>query len=149
MQADEKLVGSSICYTNCSSDDTCFDIFVTSHFQDATLFRLKTITDPERIAQLSEAQDEQSAAEKRQRLNSGDHLPRRRRQLTFYEPLTTLDSLPIVSPVADAIQIPSIAGVESKSPHETTYGMDFLVGSGNQVKSYLTFAAASVPLIDS
>ena len=25
--------------------------------------------------------------------------------------------------------------------------MDFLIGSGNQVKSYLTFAAASVPMI--
>jgi len=27
--------------------------------------------------------------------------------------------------------------------------MDFLIGSGNQVKSYLTFAAALVPLMDS
>jgi len=57
--------------------------------------------------------------------------------------------LPTVSPVCDAIQIPTIAGAELKGPEETQFSMDFLIGSGNQVKSYLTFAAASVPLMDS
>ena len=69
--------------------------------------------------------------------------------MTFYEPMVTVDSLPIVSPICDATQIPSIAGTELKGPQETIFSMDFLIGSGNQVKSYLTFAAASVPLMDS
>ena len=73
---------------------------------------------------------------------------RRKKQLTYYEPLQTLDSLPTVSPVSDMAQIQSIAGYEAKSPKETQYSMDFLIGSGNQVKSYLTFAASSVPLIE-
>ena len=59
-----------------------------------------------------------------------------------------MDTLPTVSPICDAAQIPSIAGVEAKGPEETQFSMDFLIGSGNQVKSYLTFAAASVPLIE-
>lgn len=51
-----------------------------------------------------------------------------------------------MSPICDAVQIPAIAGFEPKDSSQTQYSMDFLIGSGNQVKSYLTFAAASVPL---
>ena len=67
-------------------------------------------------------------------------------QLTHYEKFKVLDTVSTISPICDACQIPSIAGVDSKEPQETQFSMDFLIGSGNQVKSYLTFAAASVPL---
>ena len=66
--------------------------------------------------------------------------------MTFYEELQTLEILPTISPISDAVQIPAIAGFEPKESSQTQYSTDFLIGSGNQVKSYLTFAAASVPL---
>ena len=62
--------------------------------------------------------------------------------------MSVLDSLPTVSPICDAAQIPSIAGSNQKGPAETQFSMDFLVGSGNEIKSYLTFTVNSVPLME-
>lgn len=104
--------------------------------------------DQDRILQLDGEQEE---VEKRQRLNSGSeavNFIRRKKSLTHYDKLELLDSLPTVSPICDAAQIPSIAGTELQGPDDTKFSMDFLIGSGNQVKSYLTFAAASVPIIE-
>ena len=106
--ADERLVGSSMCLYRQDREATDFDIFVSSHFHDATLLRLKTVTDPEKIAQL----EERSSAEevqKRQRVNSNEQAARafgnrgRKKQMTFYEDLQTLDFLPTVSPISDAV----------------------------------------------
>ena len=98
-------MGSSICYSCC--DDNTIDVFATSHFHDATLFRLKTITDADKIAQLTEELhvEDLATSEKRQRLNSSEQPAaiRRRKNFSFYEPLLTLDTLPIVSPVSDAV----------------------------------------------
>lgn len=62
--------------------------------------------------------------------------------------MQVLDTIPTLSPISDACQIPCIAGVDQKGPNETQFSMDFLIGSGNAVKSYLTFAAASLPLME-
>ena len=105
--------------------------------------------DPERIAQLDVEATDQDL--KRQKLGNEQLQPnfmRRKKQLTYYEPLEYLDSLPCISPVCDAAQIPSIAGTEAKAARETQFSMDFIIGSGNHVKSYLTFAAANVPLME-
>ena len=49
---DERLVGSGICLTPLIQTGSDFDIFVTSHFHDASLLRLRTVKDPDKIAQL-------------------------------------------------------------------------------------------------
>ena len=80
-----------------------FDIFVASHFHDASLLRLRTVKDPEVIAQLEQSADE---VEKRQRLNSDQgskaFLLRRKRQVTYYEQMLTLEAIPTISPICDA-----------------------------------------------
>ena len=68
--------------------------------------------------------------------------------MNHYEKLQLLDTIPTISPISDACQISSIAGTDLKGPAETQFSMDFLIGSGNAVKSYLTFAAATVPLME-
>ena len=86
------MTASSICCVSLAaagasaSPNTDFDIFLTSHYHDATLARISTVKDPERIAQLN-AESEDN--EKRQKLNSNDmmNFVRRRKQLTHYEPL--------------------------------------------------------------
>ena len=153
IKSEEKITASSMCFVAKENDD--FDIFLSSHYHDATLMRLGTVKDQEKIVQLDAELDD---SEKRQRINSAasgtdmlntnPNFIRRKKQLTHYEALKTLDVLPTISPISDACQIPSIAGTDLKGATETQFSMDFLIGSGNAVKSYLTFAAASVPLVE-
>jgi hypothetical protein len=55
-----------------------------------------------------------------------------------------LDTLPVVSAITDCVQIAPVAGVAEGS--EVQYSRDFLISSGNHIKSYLTIATSSVPL---
>ena len=73
---------------------------------------------------------------------------RRKRQITYYKKLRSLESIPTISPITDTTQIPSMAGVDLKEASMTQYSMDFLIASGNHVRSYLTFAASSLPLME-
>jgi len=50
--ADERITASALSYTPLIGQQTDFDIFVSSHFHDAALFRLRTVKDPEALAQL-------------------------------------------------------------------------------------------------
>lgn len=69
LKQDEKITASAICYVpSRQNEQTDFDIFVSSHFHDATLYKLSTVKDPEKILQL---ETELEDSEKRQRLNSG------------------------------------------------------------------------------
>ena len=69
------MTASSICCVSLAaagasnSPSTDFDVFLTSHYHDASLARISTVKDPERIAQLN-AESEDN--EKRQKLNSSD-----------------------------------------------------------------------------
>ena len=67
-----------------------------------------------------------------------------RRYRVYYEKLECMDSLSTISPVQDMAQISLVAGKRDSS--KVTYSMDFLVGSGNEVKSYLTFACSRIPM---
>ena len=113
---------------------------MTSHFHDNHLLSLETVKDT--------VQGEEP--DKRQRIGSaqGSEL-KRRRTVPQYQPFKVLDSLPIVSPIQDTIQTEPLAGKSSIKPGEQLkYCLDFLVGSGNQVKSDLTFVASAVPMIE-
>lgn len=55
-----------------------------------------------------------------------------------------LDTLPVVSAITDFVQIAPVAGVAEGA--DVQYSRDFLVSSGNYIKSYLTVATSSVPL---
>jgi hypothetical protein len=55
-----------------------------------------------------------------------------------------LDTLPVVSAITDIVQIASVAGVVEGA--DVQYSRDFLVSSGNHIKSYLTVATSSIPL---
>ena len=50
--------------------DSSIDVFVSSNYHDATLFRLTTVTEPDKIAELADTQPEDGSIEKRARLNS-------------------------------------------------------------------------------
>ena len=61
--SDDKMTASTICQVvsaipQTSSVQPDFDIFMTSHFHDATLLRLSTVKDPERIIQLDQESEE-------------------------------------------------------------------------------------------
>lgn len=110
-------------------------IFVGSHFHDCGLFRLKPTIKEEEV---------EEPLAKRPRLSSGD-LTRKKKVITqAYEPLQLLDSLPVLSGITDTIQLPPVAGVVDNS--QLAYSKDFLVSSGNHIKSYLTIATSSIPL---
>lgn len=71
-----------------------FDIFISSHYHDASLVRLSTEKDPDKIAQLEQANED---TEKRQRVNSSTDQTlaqpaaasfiRRKKQLIYYNPI--------------------------------------------------------------
>jgi hypothetical protein len=82
-------------------------------------------------------------ATKRPRLMSGDI--RKRKQITqSYESMQLLDTLTVVSSITDYAQILPVAGILEQT--NVQYSRDFLVSSGNYLKSYLTVATSSVPL---
>lgn len=107
IESEERMTASSLCFTPVSNDteNSDFDIFASSHFHDATLMRLKTVKDSDKIAELEQKAND-GEVEKRQRTNSevllNANFMRRKKSLIYYEPLTTSDSLPTVSPVCDA-----------------------------------------------
>jgi hypothetical protein len=82
---------------------------------------------------------------KRPRLSSGEQPRKRKVFKQVYEPMKLLDSLPVISAISDCVQISPVAGVVEAS--EVQYSRDFLISSGNHVKSYLTTALASIPLV--
>jgi len=53
--------------------------------------------------------------------------------------MTLIDELPCLSPITDFLQMPSLNG--------DLFGMDMLLSSGDQVESYLSYAAHHVPLV--
>jgi anionic cell wall polymer biosynthesis LytR-Cps2A-Psr (LCP) family protein len=55
-----------------------------------------------------------------------------------------LDTLTVVSSITDYAQILPVAGIVEQT--NVQYSRDFLVSSGNYLKSYLTVATSSVPL---
>jgi len=67
-----------------------------------------------------------------------------------------LDSLTTISPITDVIQLPQIAkgATQTKAPRDgedtppASYSEDFMISSGNQVKSYLTFLSQAIPLVE-
>ena len=82
---------------------------------------------------------------KRPRLSSGEQPRTRKVFKQVYQPMKLLDSLSVISAISDCVQISQVAGVVEAS--EVQYNRDFLISSGNHVKSYLTTALASVPLV--
>ena len=110
------------------------------------LFRLATVKDPEKINLL--AMEEVDKRAKMAGSSAGAQEAafnmRKKRSKVYYEPLKCMDSMPVISPVQDMVQLPLIAGKVPGS--KANFSMDFLVGSGNDVKSYLTFASTRVPL---
>ena len=123
------------------ADTAKITIFVTSHFHDSSLLELRTTTDiPPTTGEPDKRQRTGSA--------SGNEL-RKRKAIQYYAPLRTLDSLTTISPIQNAIQIESLAGRGKNKPDaKQKYCLDFLIASGNHVKSYLNFAACAIPLID-
>jgi hypothetical protein len=64
-----------MCYVLNNSDlqkDSSIDVFVSSNYHDATLFRLAAVTEPDKIAELADNQPEDGSIEKRARLNSSE-----------------------------------------------------------------------------
>jgi len=58
-----------------------------------------------------------------------------------------LDSLPVVCPLSDLAELP----IGKTTPEDTDRlmpGQHFVMSSGNQVKSYLTFAIDYVPVLE-
>lgn len=123
------------------ADAAKITVFVTSHFHDSSLLELRTTTDiPPTTGE----------PEKRQRTGSasGNEL-RKRKAIQYYAPLRTLDSLTTISPIQNTVQIEPLAGRGKNKPGaKQKYCLDFLIASGNHVKSYLNFAASAVPLIE-